>query len=286
MPTFGALSGAPAVLATSAVLDVAVQLLGWALSVALRTDKAYDFTASVTYVALALLSFFFGTSSNSAASSSPSSSSSPSPRQVVATVFLVVWAARLGVFLLYRVLKLGGDSRFEEALRKPLTFLVYWMMQALWIFATASGTLWLNGTRGGGGPSLWATDVVGPLLFVSGFFIEAVADAQKLRFRLQPSNKGKFIDVGLWSLARYPNYFGEIVLQSGLWLLCVPSFGKTAAWLTVLGPVFVALLLLFVSGIPLQEKQAETRWGGSAEFKAYRERTRLLVPLPKKVARG
>lgn len=276
-PSIGALSGAPAVLATSAVVDVAVQLLGWSLSVLFRTDKLYDFTASLTYVALALLSFFYGTSG--------SSSSSSSPRQVAATVLLVLWAARLGSFLLYRVLRLGGDSRFEEALQKPLTFLVYWMMQALWIFATASGTLWLNGTRGGGGSSLWATDIIGPLLFALGFAVEAVADAQKLRFRLDPSNRGKFIDSGLWSLARYPNYFGEIVLQSGLWLLCVPSFGRTGAWLTVLGPVFVALLLLFVSGIPLQEKQAQARWGSSEEFKAYRGRTRLLVPLPKKGAR-
>jgi steroid 5-alpha reductase family enzyme len=271
--TFGALSGAPAVLAAGALFDVAVQIAGWIVSVALKTDKIYDFTASCTYVSLALLSFFLGTSG----------SSSSSPRQVAATVLLTLWAARLGAFLLFRVVRLGGDSRFEEALKKPLLFLVYWLMQALWIFATASGTLWLNGTVGGGGKGLKPTDIIGPLLFLVGFLIESLADAQKLKFRLAvPSNKGKFIDQGLWSLARYPNYFGEIVLQCGLWLLCVPSFGKSAAWLTVLGPVFVAILLLFVSGIPLQEAQAKARWGeGDAGYQAYRKRTRLLVPLPK-----
>ena len=271
--SFGALSGAPAVLAAAAILDVAVQLAGWAVSVTLKTDKLYDFTASCTYVALALLSFFLGTTTTTS-----------SPRQIAATVMLTLWAARLGAFLLFRVLKLGGDSRFEEALKKPLLFLVYWLMQALWIFATASGTLWLNGTVGGGGSGLKPTDVIGPLLFLVGFATEAVADLQKLQFRLAvPSNKGKFIDQGLWSLSRYPNYFGEIVLQCGLWLLCVPSFGRSAAgWLTVLGPVFVAFLLLFVSGIPLQEAQAKQRWGeGDAAYQAYRKRTRLLVPLPR-----
>ena len=274
---FGSLSGAPAVLAAGALFDVAVQLAGWAVSVLCKTDKIYDFTASCTYVALALLSFFLG-------SSNPLSSSSSSPRQVAATVLLALWAARLGAFLLFRVVKLGGDSRFEEALKKPLLFLVYWMMQALWIFATASGTLWLNGTPGGGGSGLRATDIIGPLLFAVGFVVESVADAQKLQFRLAPSNRGRFIDQGLWSLARYPNYFGEIVLQSGLWLLCVPSFGaRSAAWLTVLGPVFVAFLLLFVSGVPLQEAQAKARWGEGRDpgYEAYRKRTRLLVPLPK-----
>lgn len=116
---FGSLSGAPAVLAAGALFDVAVQLAGWAVSVAFRTDKIYDFTASCTYVALALLSFFLG--------SAPASSSSP--RQVAATVLLALWAARLGAFLLFRVLRLGGDSRFEEALKKPALFLIYWLMQ-------------------------------------------------------------------------------------------------------------------------------------------------------------
>ena len=127
------------------------------------------------------------------------------------------------------------------------------------------------------------TGTLGGLITTVEGLVESVADAQKLRFRLAvPSNKGKFIDEGLWSLARYPNYFGEIILQLGLWLLCVPSFGKTAAWLTVLGPAFVAFLLLFVSGVPLQEAQAKARWGeGDSGYQAYRKRTRLLVPVPK-----
>ena len=112
-------------------------------------------------------------------------------------------------------------------------------------------------------------------------FAEVLADAQKLVWKLDPANKGRWIDAGLWSLARYPNYFGEMTLWWGVWLLAVPSFGRTGAWATVAGPLFVALLLLRVSGIPLQEAQARERWGDDAAFKAYVARTRLLVPVPK-----
>ena len=136
--TFGSLSGAPAVLAAGALFDVAVQLAGWGGSVAFRTDKIYDFTASCTYVALALLSFFLG--------SAPASSSSP--RQVTATVLLALWAARLGAFLLFRVLRLGGDSRFEEALKKPALFLIYWLMQVrtsfFFFFVLWAFVLWVK----------------------------------------------------------------------------------------------------------------------------------------------
>jgi steroid 5-alpha reductase family enzyme len=40
------------------------------------------------------------------------------------------------------------------------------------------------------------------------------------------------------------------------------------------------LLLRFVSGVPLQEKQAMSRWGDTPEYKEYLARTNLLVPLP------
>jgi steroid 5-alpha reductase family enzyme len=295
-PAMGALTGPAATLAAAAVADVAAQLAGWAVSVALRTEKLYDGIGSLTFLGLAVGSLIFG--------------GSYGPRQVCVTACVALWALRLGGLLVYRVFKTGGDSRsegggrgwprlsvsdalstlapphpaprhprFDEALKKPLLYLVFWLMQALWVFLTLSSTLWLNGSPPG--PGFRWTDAVGGGLFLAGFSIEAVADAQKLKWRLNPANKGCFIQTGLWSLARYPNYFGEMTLWWGVWLLAVPSFGRSGAWATILGPCFVALLLLKVSGIPLQEAQAASRWGGEAGYRAHVARTRLLVPLPR-----
>lgn len=50
---------------------------------------------------------------------------------------------------------------------------------------------------------------------------------------------------------------------------------------SAVSPLFVMLLLRYVSGVPLQEKQAEARWGTSVEYQSYRARTNLLVPLPR-----
>lgn len=46
----------------------------------------------------------------------------------------------------------------------------------------------------------------------AGLVVEATADGQKFAFKMNPANKGKFIDEGLWSYARYPNYFGEMLV--------------------------------------------------------------------------
>ena len=267
-PHIGALTGPAAVLTVAALVDVTIQLVGWGVSTAFKTEKLYDGIGSATFLLLAVGSLIFG--------------GTFTPRQVGVTACVALWALRLGGLLVYRVVKTGGDSRFEAALKAPLLYLVYWLMQALWIFTTLSSTLWLNGCGPASTiPIFWGSDVVGAALFAGGFVIEATADAQKLVWKLDPVNKGRWIDAGLWSLARSPQYFGEMTLWWGLWLLAAPSFGRTGAWATVAGPLFVMLLLLKVSGIPLQVAQAQARWGDDAAYKAYVARTRLLVPLPK-----
>ena len=48
----------------------------------------------------------------------------------------------------------------------------------------------------------------------------------------------------------------------------------------VAGPVFITLLLLFVSGIPLLERSAEAKYGDDPAYREYKRRTSILVPLP------
>lgn len=65
----------------------------------------------------------------------------------------------------------------------------------------------------------------------------------------------------------------------GVWLVACAVFSG-AEWASVVSPLFVMLLLLRVSGIPLQEQQARSRWGGDPAYEEYRRRTWLLLPLP------
>lgn len=85
-------------------------------------------------------------------------------------------------------------------------FLVYWLVQGVWVWVSALPLLLLNSDDAN--PGLRWTDVVGCALWATGFLLESVADWQKLAFKRDPANRGKFIDTGLWSLARYPNYGG------------------------------------------------------------------------------
>lgn len=247
-------------------VDFAIQLVGWAIACLLRTDKTYDMFGSLTFFTLSISSLVY--------------SGVMQWRQVVVSVFVCVWAARLGSFLVYRVFKTGGDSRLEPVKDKPGVFLAYWLVQGVWVFVTLLPVLVLN-TALAPPPGVQWTDALGCVLWGAGFLMEALADAQKLAFKADPANKGRFINTGLWRYSRYPNYCGEMICWFGVFATCTAAFDSPWWYCSVASPLFVVYILTSLSGIPIQEKQAQQRWGNEVGYQEYRRKTRLLLPLPK-----
>ena len=118
--------------------------------------------------------------------------------------------------------------------------------------------------------------LLGVLLWLAGFAIEVVADRQKRAHRAR-YGADRFIDQGLWSRSRHPNYLGEILLWSGVALIAGPVL---QGWqhVALISPVFVYLLLTRISGIPLLERKSDRRWGQDPEYIAYKARTPVLLP--------
>jgi steroid 5-alpha reductase family enzyme len=108
-----------------------------------------------------------------------------------------------------------------------------------------------------------------------GFFFEVMGDRQLKQFLHNPSHKGKIMDRGLWAYTRHPNYFGEVLQWWGIFLcaLALP-FG----YVTIIGPLLITYLILFVSGIPMLEK----KYKGRPDYEQYKKRTSMFFPLPRK----
>jgi steroid 5-alpha reductase family enzyme len=189
----------------------------------------------------------------------------------------------LGTYLFNRILKSGKDTRFDELKVSFLRFLMTWTLQGLWVTFTAAAA-WGAITTATRRPLGWPA-LVGFLIWAFGFGFELLADAQKNAFKADPANEGDFIDTGLWSWSRHPNYFGEIVLWVGVAVIALPVL---TGWqlATLISPFFVTLLLTQVSGIPILEKKADKRWGGQEDYEAYKERTPVLIPRPPSEGRG
>lgn len=228
------------------------------------TEKYFDLTGSITYLlALALTILRLA---------------KPSERQKVLTILGCIWSARLGWFLFSRIARNNGhDIRFIKLKSNIFTFLQVWTIQGVWVFLTLLSILYVNQAQDL--YSLTFGNYFGILLWLLGFGIESIADLQKRWFRENPVNKNMWISTGLWSISRHPNYFGEILLWLGISFISIQNFKwpKTIL-ISLISPLFVAFLLIFVSGIQMLEKHADERFGNQEDYKKYKASTPVLIP--------
>ena len=196
---------------------------------------------------------------------------------VILVAMIAIWAVRLGSFLLYRITKLGRDNRFDAMRGNIMRFGFFWLSQALtaWVLMLPVAFV-ITSSR----PPAWPLALLGLLVWAIGLGVEAVADLQKLRFRFARSRPTPWITSGIWRYARHPNYFGEIAIWLGVYIYSLSALGLPEQVVGAASPLVITGLLLFVSGVPILEKSADTRWGKQAAYQKYKHHTNLLLPLP------
>lgn len=246
-------------------LAFGIQWLAFIPAYLLRTEKFYDLTGGITYLTVITVALLL--------------SANVDTRSLLLTGIVAIWAIRLASFLFMRIHAAGEDRRFREIKQSFARFLLTWTLQGLWVaFSLAAALAAITSTVR---KELDIFAVVGFLVWLFGFAFEVVADSQKSAFNANPANKGKFINTGLWSWSRHPNYFGEIVLWVGVTIIALPIL-QGWQWATLISPIFITLLLTRISGVPLLEKRADEKWGGQPEYEAYKAGTSVLVPMPPK----
>ncbi|KAH8882142.1 DUF1295-domain-containing protein [Thozetella sp. PMI_491] len=280
-------------------------------SIAAQSERFYDFSGSLTYLAVTALSLYLPAIRARHAAGAGSRVPLPSLlaafriadgaaglnwRQVVLSGAVTIWAARLGSYLFQRVLKEGKDSRFDKIKKSPPKFAVAFFMQAVWVSLCLMPVIAVNSIPAAAFASLPAvriSDVLGLAMYAGGFALEVTADSQKSRWVHEKREKlhdEQFITKGLWSRSQYPNYFGESTLWTGVattsagLLLARPvqlalGLGPVAALsLSYISPAFVSFLLLKVSGVPLSEAKYDKRYGDRKDYQEWKKNTPKFFP--------
>lgn len=238
-----------------------IQWLVFIPSYLFRSEKFFDLTGSLTYISVIVLALCL--------------SSAADARALLVGALVVIWALRLGIFLFTRIRRAGRDDRFDDIKPSFIRFLNVWTIQGLWVTLTLMAALVTTTAEVRRELDIFA--LIGVLVWLLGFSIEAAADLQKTRFSADPANRGKFIRTGLWSRSRHPNYFGEIMLWTGVLIIALPVL-EGWSWAALISPLFVTLLLTRVSGVPLLEEKADRKWGGQPDYEAYKKRTPVMIP--------
>ena len=249
----------------SAAICLGIQWLAWIPASLAKSERYYDLTGGLTYLTVVGFTLWAG-----------SQSESPSARELIVSLLVVIWALRLSSFLYLRIHRTGKDGRFDRLKTSPIRFLVPWTIQGLWVFLTMIVVIVIN-SQAESAPELGIWDAIGLLIWLLGFSIEVIADNQKSAFNANSENQGKWIDSGLWSYSRHPNYLGEIMLWTGIACFGISCFSgmERLAWIS---PIFIYLLLTKISGVPILDRRGLEKWGDQPEYHKYREETPTLLP--------
>jgi steroid 5-alpha reductase family enzyme len=251
------------IFAISIGLAFVIQWLAFIPAYLKQTESFFDLTGGITYITVIVLAVLLGPEVDA--------------RSWLLLGLIAIWAIRLATFLFMRIRAAGEDRRFREIKKSFARFLLTWTLQGLWVAFSLAAALAVITSEVRVDLDLFA--LAGFLVWLLGFAIEVIADRQKSIFKANPANKDNFIQTGLWSWSRHPNYFGEIVLWVGIMIIALPVL-RGWQWIALISPIFITILLTRISGIPMLEARADEKWGGQPAYEAYKAETPVLIPRP------
>lgn len=227
-----------------------------------KTDKLTDLSYSLTFIILITLTLILSNFTLS---------------KLILTLMIIVWGLRLGIFLFIRIRKMKKDKRFDGMRESFLRFLKFWVLQGLAVWVILIPSLFFIDSKIN--EIVW----IGFIVWFLGLIIESIADVQKYIFKQDKKNKDKFIQTGLWRYSRHPNYFGEILCWVGIYIFVFNSLTMLQEIIALVSPLFIIILLLFVTGLPMLEKYSNKKWGKQKDYQEYKRKTSILIPwIPKR----
>jgi len=203
---------------------------------------------------------------------------SPSILFIVVSVLILIWGLRLAIYILIRNSRKKEDFRYFNWRKSWGKW--FYVRSYFQVFAFQSLLLVIIMT-----PvvnlSLHPFDKVsilpltGIIIWLGGFSVQTIADYQLSIFIRTRKTKGSIMKTGIWKYSRHPNYFGEITMWWGIFIITLPAGNSITG---LIGPLLITYLIIFVSGIPMLEK----KYKDNEEYQKYKSRTSVLLPLPNK----
>lgn len=193
-------------------------------------------------------------------------------------VLVTIWGLRLSIHLAFRNARKGEDWRYQKwreewkGIFYVRSFFQVFVLQGIFLWVIA---LPIIRTQGDFKFSLIGG--IGLLLWLFGFIYEIVADWQLMKFKSRSEKRGLVMMEGLWKYSRHPNYFGEICVWWGVFLVSLMNMDTLVTWdtlLNLISPLTITFLLVKVSGVPMLEQ----KYKHDSNYQKYIATTNSLLP--------
>jgi len=240
-------------------VSLIIQIILFVPAFIYKTDKLTDLSYSISFFILAGFAFWQSTRETT---------------HILLFVMITLWAIRLGTYLFIRIKKINRDKRFDGIRESFIRFLKFWIGQGIVVWLVMiSSILYFNQTA-----EMNYLTWLGLVLWFIALVVETIADWQKYVFINNPGNKNQWIESGLWKYSRHPNYFGEILHWIAIYIFVISGMGVMDSLIALVSPIFIIIVIVFATGLPMLEKGADKKWGDNHSYLEYKKRTSILIP--------
>ena len=200
---------------------------------------------------------------------------------LVQTALFIAYGVRLSGFLLVREFKNATfkktDVAKETLAKNDEKKMPVFVLATIWVFVAILYVMQVS-------PMLFrysneSTDIVLPIIgfavSIFGLILESIADKQKSAQKKE--NPNMVATKGLYKLCRCPNYLGEILFWTGVFVSGITTYAGVGQWIIAI-LAYVAIVYIMFNGAQRLEKRQMARYGENVEYNEYANKTPIIIP--------
>lgn len=195
-----------------------------------------------------------------------------------ACILFIAYGLRLGGYLTFRELRSSSyNTKMKTEIKSGdgmsmVAKCAIWISAALLYVCETSPVIF----RFANGSGTDALLVVGLVISIVGLIVETAADLQKSAAK--KVNPGRFVDTGLFRIVRCPNYFGEMLFWTGVFVGGIAIYAGPLQWIAALVGYIGIIYVMFGGARRLEIRQNKT-YGNDPEYRRYAATTPIMIPL-------
>lgn len=196
---------------------------------------------------------------------------------VIACILFVIYGCRLGGYLLLREIKSASyRSTMKKEIKdgksmKMVAKVSIWVSCALLYVCQVSPVFF----RLQNGEKTSVSCIIGTIIMACGIILESAADMQKSKAKAK--NPHRFCDTGLYKIVRCPNYLGEVLFWTGVFVSGCGALDGAWQWIAAIFG-YVCIVYIMFGGARRLELRQNRNYGENPEYQEYVKKTPILIP--------